>query len=545
MRLSSPSLFLLGCLTAPLAACASDGEAALAGLDEPMAGAPADVAAPPAPAPAANDDGIVRRPGELPELSTRTRCGGTWDALPVEQYAGAAGAPEPFVDFHESRVGFHVNVGCSGTLISDDLFISAGHCGYLVGDTVRFDYQVSPTGAPRPVRDFTVAQVVEQEHNATWDYAIVRLAGSPGREFGHANLAAIDPPVSSVVTLIGHPSTRAKEIHAGPVADYASPLGANWFRYWVDTEPGNSGSGILDAQGRLVGVHTNGGCTATWPFNGNSGMRMSQLVPHSPTLSALTRHKVLWRYLDSPYTSLWNVAASGARLGATDYNPAAGWSALTYSNNRMVWRHTDGRISYWVLNDAGAALSYLESSAGAGWSAVSAANDRVLWRRAADGQIQLWKVSANGAYVSSVTHSVAPGWTPVNYANNHVLWRHTDGRISLWRVDDNNNYLSYADYNPGPGWTPLGYENGQITWRHSDGRVSTWNLSRDNTLLSSTVAGPFPGWTPLMASDRKLAWRASNTFSLWNTDGDGAFLSDAVHGVDNNWSVISIAGARP
>ncbi len=541
-----PSLLLLGCLTAPLAACAVDDGAPrgpdVVDLDDPIA---EEATAPAAPAAPSSDDGIARRPGELYRIRAETQCGGTWDAQPVEQYAGAAGATEPFVDYHESRVGYHVNVGCSGTLISDDLFLSAGHCGYQLGDTVRFDYQVSPAGAPRAPRDFTVAQVVEQEFNASWDYSIVRLNGSPGREYGHANLAAVDPPANSRVTVIGHPSGRAKEIHAGPVVDYASPIGAAWFRYQVDTEPGNSGSGILDAQGRLVGVHTNGGCNLTSPLQGNSGMRMSQLVPHSPTLQVLTRHKVLWRYLGSSYASLWNVAANGARLGYTDYSPVAGWSPISYANNKMLWRNTDGRISYWTLSDAGAHLTFAESGPYAGWTALGAANDRVLWRNPSTNQISLWTVNAVGNQLSYVAHTVSPGWTPINYANNHVLWRYTDGRISIWRVDDNNNFVSATDYLPGAGWVPLGYENGQILWRHTDGRVSTWNLSRDNTLLSSTVAGPFAGWIPLMASDRKIAWRASNTFSMWNTDGDGNFLSDAAHPVDNNWSVVAIAGARP
>jgi hypothetical protein len=537
MLLLRPHLFLLACLAgAPLAACATDVD-----LDRDPAVAPdgpalSEVGAiAPAPAP----------PTALPggEFSTQSQCGPTWDAQPVEQYNGAAGIPTYFVAYHESRVGYHVDLGCSGTLISDDLFLSAGHCDYAVGHTVRFDYQIAPNGTARATRDFNVTAVLEQEDNGTWDYAIVRLANSPGREYGHASIAAVDPPAGSRVTIIGHPAGRAKEIHAGPVFDFP---GGTWFRHQIDTVGGNSGSGVLNDHGQLVGIHTDAGCGVTTPIGGNRALRMSQLIPHSPTLTALTRGKVLWRYGSTPFVSLWTVDAAGALLSHAGFNPGGAWSPLTYSNNRLVWRNSDGRISYWTLNDANVHLTYAESGPIAGWTAVSAANDRILWHNSSTNSISLWTVNSFGNYVGHVEHSISAGWTPVNYANNHILWRHTDGLTSLWRVDDAGNYVSAIDYNPGAGWAPLSYENGQLLWRHIDGRISVWNLTRDNTLLNYTVNGPVAGWTALAMSDRRLAWReSSGAYSIWNVNGYTNFLSDYLHSVGLDWTPVSIAGARP
>jgi Trypsin-like peptidase domain len=478
------------------------------------------------------------------DLGIESQCGPTWDAQPIEQYNGNAGIPTLFTAFHESRVGYHSG-GCSGTLISDDLFLSAGHCNYAVNDVVYFNYQNAPDGMPRTAQGFVVSQVVEQELNANRDYAIVRLAGSPGREFGHANLAAVDPPAGTTLTIIGHPAGRPKEIHAGLAVGTPSTIGSNWFVHWVDTEPGSSGSGVLDPEGRLVGIHTDGGCQG-YPFNGNNALRISQLIVHSPTLTSLTRNKVLWRYNTTSLVSLWTVSALGAFVTASTFDPGAGWSPLTYSNNRLIWRNTDGRISYWRLNDANTPQSYVEAGPYFGWRAVSAANDRVLWRNPTTNNIWLNSVDANGTLLSSVHHTIPPGWTPVNYANNHILWRHSSGLTSLWRVDEAGNYVSSAGFDPGAGWIPVWYENGQLLWRHTDGRISMWNLTRDNVHLSQAVSAAVPGWTALLFSDRKIAWRhTSGQFSLWNINSYGNFLSDYAHNVGLDWTPIAIAGARP
>jgi Trypsin-like peptidase domain len=478
------------------------------------------------------------------EIGTESQCGPAWDAQAVERYDGTLGIPTYFVARHESRVGYHVNVGCSGTLISDDLFLSAGHCGYAVGHTVRFDYQNAPDGTARATRDYAVAQVVEQENNGTWDYAIVRLSGGPGREFGHANIAAIDPPVGSQVTIIGHPAGRPKEIHAGPVLDYASGVGANWFRHQVDTVGGNSGSGVLNADGQLVGIHTNAGCVTTTPVGGNSAVRLSQLVPHSPTLQALTRSKILWRH-DTGQVSLWNLDASGAYLSNVNYAPGAGWTPMSYSNNRLMWRHDDGRISYWVLNDASAHLSFAESGPYAGWTAVNHANGRVLWRHSS-GKISLWTVNEVGNYVSHKEYGPYAGWTAVNYANNHVLWRHDSGQISFWRVNDASDFVSSAAYGPYAGWTALGYENGELMWRHTDGRTSAWTMNRDVAQLSYAESGPYGGWTPATLSDRKLMWRHSTgKISFWTVNSYGNLMSYREHGPYAGWTALFTTGGRP
>ncbi|AUX38969.1 uncharacterized protein SOCE26_003500 [Sorangium cellulosum] len=230
----------------------------------------------------------VPLPPELVDTKRlESQCGSSWDVQDVERYDGSLGISRQWVMDRQGAVGYHVDVGCSGTLVSSDLFLSAGHCEYQVGHRVRFNYQNAPDGVRRPTQDHEVVEVVEQENGSGWDYAIVRLADSPGSRFGSTPIAAVDPAAGSLAVVIQHPAHVPKVIHAGPVLDYASASGVNWFRHQVDTAEGSSGAGVLSADGVLVGVHTSAGCNPGAPVYGNSAMRMSRLVERSPTLKRL------------------------------------------------------------------------------------------------------------------------------------------------------------------------------------------------------------------------------------------------------------------
>ena len=223
--------------------------------------------------------------------SIESQCGGVNESQNVETYDGTLGVSVEFVRQHQRAVGQTMRGAtrsCSGTLIGHDLFISAGHCFDANPNPqtqVTFNFQTDAAGNALPEQQFAILGVLEHRLGGL-DYEIIRLANNPAGTFGFTLVSPVDAAVGDTVCIIGHPATAPKQIEAGPV----TALNGNQIRYNdADTLPGNSGSGILHSpSGRLVGVHTNGGCAGTNPETGfNLGMRISSLIEASPILQGL------------------------------------------------------------------------------------------------------------------------------------------------------------------------------------------------------------------------------------------------------------------
>lgn len=246
---------------------------------------------------AANDAFAIPAPPGSPE----SICGATTDWQEVEQYDGTLGVHDlsiEFVDRQERPVGnlkwkpswrsSYTNPGnipdnkrwCTGTLISNDLFITASHClksaddpagwvwpktsaGVLVTPSqavanmeVSFNYQLDSSNNPRTETKYNIVSVEEFALGGL-DYAILKLSGSPGQTWGYTPVAPVDLTVGDELTIIQHPAGVPKKIHSG---SYWGMDGSKFGYDNIDTEGGSSGSGVLDWQGRLVGVHVSGGC---------------------------------------------------------------------------------------------------------------------------------------------------------------------------------------------------------------------------------------------------------------------------------------------
>jgi hypothetical protein len=131
---------------------------------------------------------------------------------------------------------------------------------------VNFNFQIDPT-TERPRLDdrFPITSLLEYRENGL-DYAIVQLGSndkgeSPSEKYGVLTLSEQDlTHKGAMLCVIQHPNGNPKKVEAGPLINNDK---GQIFYDDIDTQGGSSGSPILASKTEtVVGVHTNGGCSA-------------------------------------------------------------------------------------------------------------------------------------------------------------------------------------------------------------------------------------------------------------------------------------------
>ncbi|WP_233261809.1 serine protease [Vitiosangium sp. GDMCC 1.1324] len=204
-------------------------------------------------------------------MSGLSQCGPTEDFTPINSYQGE------FADVVQDTEDAVVLIDgrCTGTLIeasAGPVVLTAGHCVGL-GDRslLVFNFEDAPDGDPLVTEGVVIEQALEP------DYALIQLDVLP-----EVTPVLLTTRASERLAIIQHPRGRHKVIAEGGYLDSCNQL---VYYTDLDTLVGSSGAGVLNRQGHLLGVHTDGDCDKNGHGN-NRGWTAAAIVEASPYLQS-------------------------------------------------------------------------------------------------------------------------------------------------------------------------------------------------------------------------------------------------------------------
>jgi V8-like Glu-specific endopeptidase len=523
----------------------------------------------------ADDDGeeVVGEAGQP------TICGATTDFQHVEQYDGTLGVSEAFAYGHESPVvnirwrsdlaTRYTNPGnvngmrwCSGTLIAHNLVLTAGHCfdqdaqGWTWPRTPQntpissaqgatemqasFNYQQDLFGNPRTEDPYDIVALREYRLGGL-DYAVVQIEASAVPTYGFNKLSRVDASVGDMLAIIGHPAGMQKQIEAGP----ASSFSGDYIQYSsIDTLGGNSGSGVLHPlSGKLVGVHTNGGCTANG--GANSGVRITSILEESPIVRDITQPLVVYargtdnavwhRWYDNGAWSSWTTLN-----GQTTSAPSAGLDAdgrlfvFARGNDNAIWnRYYDNGWSAWGSLGGSLASAPAATRTHAGRLVVFArGQDDAVWHKYYDNGWSAW-YSLGGATTQDPAATVTAEGRLVVFARNSsgaIVHNYYDDAVGSWA-----------------GWSSLGgtLASGPAAAVAIDGRLFVFARGTDNAIWHKYYDNGWTSWSSLggtMTDQPGAAVDPEGRLFVFARGTDGAVYQKSLNnGTWSSWS--SLGGA--
>ena len=153
-------------------------------------------------------------------------------------------------------------VACTASLISPDAALTAGHC--LDESFTDFSFSPGQNGDNRP---YGTAKVVQVWRDQNWhsnldienDWGVVKLDRPIGEKTGWFGVRSTDGQRLSgqTVTVIGYPTDKpANTMWVGSGRVTFESRGRAYHN--TDTQPGNSGSPVLDSRSTIMAIHFGG-----------------------------------------------------------------------------------------------------------------------------------------------------------------------------------------------------------------------------------------------------------------------------------------------
>ena len=212
---------------------------------------------------------------------------------------------------------------CTASLISNDLILTNHHC---IAGRKKSAKALLTMGYIEPRVRFEIAQYPVDlnpvEASKDLDYAILRVAGSPGQIWGTVSLSDRQPIARGSLFLIHYPLGHPQHATRGRCRADDPALMGDDLMHVCDTLPGSSGAPIFDNNTlEVVGLHY-----AALDLNkSNAGKLMKRLSEVSPTISELIRKNRLKReptgalppdrrYSRNADIALWNTIKSNGQI---------------------------------------------------------------------------------------------------------------------------------------------------------------------------------------------------------------------------------------
>jgi formylglycine-generating enzyme required for sulfatase activity/V8-like Glu-specific endopeptidase len=176
---------------------------------------------------------------------------------------------------------------CTASLIGPDLILTNHHCVPGNGDVTQ---ALLTMGYLQPRTRQGVAQypvnVRPVEASKDLDYAILRVEGRPGDEWGTIPLSAETPEALHSLFIVHHPGGYPQYVTQGRCQTSNPAIDGSDILHICDTLPGSSGAPIFDNSTRkVVGLHY----SAVEMRKLNAGKRMASIATVSSIIGGLVR----------------------------------------------------------------------------------------------------------------------------------------------------------------------------------------------------------------------------------------------------------------